>query len=907
MVAPGTRLGVYEVVAQIGAGGMGEVYRARDTRLNRDVALKVLPDLFALDPDRLARFKREAQVLASLNHPNIAAIHGLEESGGVWALVLELVEGPTLADRIAQGPVPLDEALPIARQIAEALEAAHEQGIVHRDLKPANIKVRPDGTVKVLDFGLAKAMEGEVAAVGAALGSISPTITSPAATRIGTILGTAAYMSPEQARGKTVDKRSDIWAFGCVLYEMLTGRRAFEGEDVTEALARIIEREPNLSVLPASTPASVHRLLRRCFEKDRRKRLTDAGIARIEIDDATLPSSENTPRVTAQRRFSAYGVALVLAAGVVAGGATAGGAAWWLTRPAPQPVVRLAMSYQGPGSIGAGNAFDADIAISSDGRRIAYVAGDEARARIIVRPLDETRGIDVVPEVTNGVPNEPRSPFFSPDGRWLGFVERVGGARSIRKVSATGGPAVTVSALLGANFNPRGFSWGDDDRIVFATADPQTGLLRVPAGGGPIEVLTKPAAAGEDHLYPEVLPGARAVLYTIARGRPDDAAIAVLDLSTGMSRVLINGGSYARYSPSGHVLYAASGTLRAAPFDLATLQVRGESVAVVDGLVTKTSGAANFSVAANGSLVYAAGPPLGELERTLVWVDRQGREEPVPAPKRAYAYLRLSPTGDRVALDIRDQDNDIWIWHFGRETLTRVTFERGLDMSPVWSADGKRLAFSSLLNGVQNIFSQPSDGSGTAEAVAPSKDPQTPDSFSPDGRWLFFNRPLNGPFDIGVADIQKRTSRLLLHMPYSEANAELSPDGRWLAYSSDESGREETYVRPFPQIDSGRWQISTAGGGRPLWSKDGRELFYFTAPGTVTAVPISSSAGFEAGNPKVLFSGTYSAPNAGRQYDISMDGRRFLIIKAVRPQSEAKELVVVQNWFDELKRLAPAH
>jgi len=903
----GARLGPYEVAALLGVGGMGEVYRARDTRLNRDVALKVLPELFAADPERLARFKREAQLLASLNHPNIAAIYGIEEGTVVGAglsrlgsaLVLELVEGPTLADRIAQGPIPLDEALPIARQIAEALEAAHQQGVIHRDLKPANIKLRADGTVKVLDFGLAKAFETEAAASSSL--SMSPTITSPAATRVGTILGTAAYMSPEQARGRTVDKRSDVWAFGCVLYEMLTGRRPFDGDEVTDVLARVLERDPDWTALAPTAPPAVQRLLRRCLEKDRKRRLPDIGVARIEIDDALTDRPAPVVGLAANRSW-ASGV-LLLAAGLMIGTAAATASMWWLNRPVAEAPVRLSVVHPGPEAIGGTNALDPDVAVSPDGRRIVYVVGDATEARLFVRALDQLE-----PTELTGLTG-PRAPFISPDGNWVGFFDGAGGATMLKKVSINGGPAIVIAAAGG---NPRGASWGADDTIVFGTGSEATGLLRVSAAGGMPEVLTRPdVSRGVDHIYPELLPGGRTILYTVVEeGRVEGAQIALLDLATGASRTLISGGSSPHYAASGHIVFAVAGTLRAVPFDLERLEVTGDPAPVASRVVTKgTTGAASFALTQNGVLVYAIGNMRGGAERTLVWVDRSGQEEPIPVPPRAYTYPRLSPDGSRLALDIRDQDNDVWIWDLMRRTLTRLTFDRGFNRGPVWTADGRRLAFSSRGDeGVENLYWQSADGSGAAVPIAPSKEIQSPSSFSSDGRWLFFNHPTNAPYDVGVVDLREGRTEMLLHAAYSETNGILSPDGRWLAYQSNESGRDEIFVRPFPDITSGRWQVSTDGGTRPLWARDGRELFYFLPPGRVMSVPImTSTASFSAGNPRMLFAGQYVSVNSGRVYDVSPDGRRFVLIKNVMPADTDtdRELVVVQSWFEELARLAP--
>ena len=609
----GTRLGVYEVIASIGVGGMGEVFRARDTKLNRDVALKVLPDSFASDPDRLARFTREAQTLAALNHPNIAHIHGFEESGGVRAIVMELVEGDDLSQRIARGAIPLDEALPIAKQIAEALEAAHAQGIIHRDLKPANIKVRADGTVKVLDFGLAKALE-PAGAMSASL-SMSPTITTPAMTRAGVILGTAAYMSPEQAKGHPVDKRSDLWAYGAVLYEMLTGARAFKGEDVPDTLAAILRDEPNWSALPAGVPAPIVTLLHGCLQKARNSRIADIGVATFVLNHAAQ-------LVEPSQRPVAPGMPLwrhatPIAAAVVIGALLAGAGLWLLTRPAAPSVVRTTLTTSGSAALTLSSQ-DRNVAITPDGSRVVYRGNNQ----LLVRALNQLE-----PTVLTGL-GEPQGIFTSPDSQWVGFFD---GVVLLKKVAITGGPSVTVCAIQGV---PRGATWSEDGTIVFATNAPEIGLQRVSAAGGEPTVLTMPdRGRGEgDHFWPEFLPGGQAVLFTIlpADRVVENASVAVMDLRTGTSKVLIRDGSHARYVPTGHLVYGAAGALRAVAFDLGRLEVVGTPRPVLDGVVTTYQGGVDVAVSANGSLVYVPGSPGGAGQQTVVSVDREGRASPLP-------------------------------------------------------------------------------------------------------------------------------------------------------------------------------------------------------------------------------------------------------------------------------------
>ena len=705
---------------------MGQVYRATDTKLNRQVALKILPEAFATDPDRLARFQREAQVLASLNHPNIAQIHGIEEADDTRALVLELVEGPTLADRIAQGAIPLDEALPIAKQIAEALEAAHEAGVIHRDLKPANVKVKSDGTVKVLDFGLAKALdttpEGDP--------SQSPTLTA-AATQMGVIMGTAAYMSPEQASGEGTDKRSDIWSFGVVLFEMLSGQRLFTGKTVSHVLSGVLRVDPDWNALPNVTPPPLNKLLRRCLEKERTRRLRDIGDALAELEEAlTASPGEGLPQeLRRQRPFAIVSGASVLITALVIGLAV------WVLRPVPvRPVSRLTVDVR-PSEPVAVSPNYSDVAISRDGTQIVYQTGNE---ELYIRAVDQLEGVPLRGAVRAG------SPFLSPDGAWVGFFTR----GTLMKVSTLGGPAVTICAIQGVNL--RGASWGLDDAIVFGVRT-GTGLLRVPAAGGEPELITTPDE-GYSHRWPDYLPDGRGVLFVIDPAGPGSTGsrIAVLDFETGEHRVIIPSGLYARYSPTGHIVYVSDGTLQAVAFDLGSLSVTSDPVPVVEGVMNKAaSGASSFALSDNGSLLYVSGPvTVGAETGSLVWVDPEGRETPLPLPAGAYSRPRLSPNGAQVAVRVLSEDQQaLWVYEVSTGASLRLTNEGNVS-SLVWTPDGARLIFGRTVEGQRSLDWIPADRSGPVENVLQvSSDLQNnifPSAVVDDGHALVFTRPLEG-------------------------------------------------------------------------------------------------------------------------------------------------------------------
>ena len=905
-LSPGTRLGAYEILALIGAGGMGEVYRARDTKLGREVAIKVLPEAWAFDADRAARFEREGQVLAALNHPHIAALHGMEQSAGRHVLIMELVEGETLAERLARGALPVKTALEIARQMAEAVEAAHEKGITHRDLKPANVKITPNEQVKVLDFGLAKAMEPVAPGVSAAAATNSPTL-SMMATQAGVILGTAAYMSPEQAQGLAVDARSDVFSFGSVLYEMLTGRQPFQGDTVAALLASVLVREPDLGALPPNLNPRLPELLKRCFEKNPKRRWQAVGDLRAEIETiAATPYTAATTIVVAPPQPLWRRLAFIGAPALVIGAAVAVAVTWLATRPVPPHVTRTTITASGTAALTIGRN-DRNLALSPDGTHLVYVGNNGAQ--LFVRALDALEPV----AIASGTP---RQPFVSPTGQWVGFVD----STTLKKVAITGGPPITLARLDGFL---SGATWAPDDTIMFATNNTATGLQRVSVAGGTPEVLTRPDhARGEaDHLWPELLPGGRAVLFTIAAqtGGLDAAQIAVRDLRTGTQQILIRGGSDAHYVASGHLVYTAAGTLRAIPFDLNRLETRGTAVPVVPRLVTTPAGAGDFAVATDGTLVYVDTPGGSTgTARTLVWVDRMGKEEAIVAPPRGYLHPRLSPDGTRVALYIGDQENDLWSWDLRRATLTRLTFEPGDDAFPMWTPDGRRIIFASARAGssgrLLNVWWQAADGTGAAERLTTSSNAQLPTGIAPDGMQVVFSEgaATTGSDLLRLALDGSHRVTPLLQTKFEERNGIVSPDGRWLAYESNSSGRFEIYVRPFPNAGGGQWQVSTGGGTTPLWARNGKELFYVGPDGALLRVLVeASSATWNAGTPAKLLEGRYftagGGETLGRTYDASPDGQRFLMIKAPGADATAAppSIIVVQHWDEELKRLVP--
>jgi serine/threonine-protein kinase len=891
-LSAGTRLGPYEVVASIGAGGMGEVYRARDAKLNRDVALKVLPFSVAQDPDRIARFRREAQVLAALNHPNIAHIHGFEEGpltgpaqAGAHALVMELVEGPTLAERIEQGPMPLVEALPIAKQIAEALEAAHDQGIIHRDLKPSNVKIKDDGTVKVLDFGLAKAM-GTDSGISAGDSMHSPTLTARA-TQLGVILGTAAYMSPEQAKGRQVDRRTDIWAFGVVLFEMLTGRRGYDAEDISETLAAVLTREVDWTALPVETPDRLKALVRECLVRDPRQRLRDIGEARRElqkiIEGAPEPSRPST-RAAAPGWTRHLPWAVAAAALLVAAVSTS-----VALRPASAPPLNVTRVQT------VLKEFSALITVSSDGTKVAYtVAGGPNTTYLVLRLMDQFEG-KAIAGTEGGA-----FPVFSPDGQWIAYSE-IGGPK-VRKIPLTGGTSI---ALCDGSFG-FGAAWGADNTIVFAG---NKGLMKVAAGGGtPVSLTTVDQSKGETaHRRPQFLPGGTHLLFTVQMKDADAGPqFAVLDLATGAYRTVARGGVNGRYVTSGHLTFMRGGTLFAAPFDLKKMAVSGEEVPVVEHVSSVgPAETGDYAVSDEGLLVYfSAGESQGT---TLAWTDRAGVTRVLPGQStRMWGTGRLSPDGRLIAngIDTVNGGRDIWIFDVERGTLTRVTFGGNNDL-PVWTRDSRRIFFAGTVDGKHGIYRAPVDGSAKPEVVLATPSRAIPTSMSPDGRSVVYTiAGQDGPTRLMVVDLDAKgapgTPRPLHESSSRETQGEISPNGRWVAYVSMESGAPELYVHAFPAAGA-RTRVSTEGGQSPRWSHDGRELFYWTgAPSTrLMSVDIPADDALRPGPPKLVFQSL-----SGTTWDVTPDRERFLI--ELTSTRDGVRLATVTNWFEELRRRAPA-
>jgi serine/threonine-protein kinase len=895
VLTPGTRVGPYEVVGPLGAGGMGEVYRARDPRLGREVAIKALSAEVAQNPERRARFEREAQLLASLNHPNIATIHGLEESGGAKYLVLELVDGRTLGEvqRAAAGALPVDEVLSIASQIAEALVAAHERGIIHRDLKPGNVMVTAEGQIKVLDFGLGKSLDSEVSRSGdtPSPGMHSPTMTM-AATQAGLILGTAGYMSPEQAKGRPADRRSDVWGFGCLLYEMLAGRRAFDGEDVTEILAHVVRGEPDWQALPSTVPSFLRTLTQRCLVKDRAQRLSDMSVVRYLLHEP--PShAPSLPAAAAGARAVRWPVV----AGVVAAAIILTAGAMRVLSPAPpamdERVTHLSIVLPPGDELTTTNM--RPIALSPDGRSIAYVARDGASApKLYLRALD--RSDPTALEGTEGAV----SPFFSPDGRWIAFFSQ----GKLKKVTV-GGTAVQTIADA---FDARGGSWAKDDTIYFAPTG-ASALMKVAASGGPAAPFTTlDRPHGEiSHREPHVLPDGKTLLFTIWRGPgPDEREVVRQSIATGERASLVRGGDGAQFATPGYLLYGRHDGLFAVPWRPEQSGLAGAvPVTLPETPRLENEGFSDYSVASDGTLAYLPGGP-SRLARQPVWVDRAGSAEPLPLPEREYEAVAISPDGRLAALQIQDATIGLWLYDFARRTLTPFATTGGSSQAPVWSPDGKQIFYRGTRGGYRNVYRKAVDGTQPEERMTTSEETvETPTSVSPDGRWLVFSElgamRGSGTFANVMPLDGDRTPRQLLQL--GEFNGHVSPDGRWIVYQSIASGQSEIYVQPFPGPGP-RTQISAGGGVAPRWSSDGRELF-FESLDKFMAVDVGSGATFSAGTPRVLYEERYfPSLNANTSYDVATDGRRFLRVRRAGSDVGVTRIDVVLSWFGELRHAA---
>jgi serine/threonine-protein kinase len=877
---------------------MGEVYRARDAKLQRDVALKVLPAAVATDAARVERFGREAKVLASLNHRNIAAIYGIDDDGDIPALVLELVDGPTLADRLTLGPIPVPDALAIARQIAEALEAAHAQGIIHRDLKPANVKVRPDGVVKVLDFGLAKAMDDNASAD--ALGGQMSTVTSGPVTSTGVVLGTGPYMSPEQARGESVDRRTDMWAFGVVLWEMLTGRRLFKGPTLSDSIASVLTAEPDWTALPMQTPPLVRRLLQRCLEKDRSRRLDSAVAARLDLEEALSrpkePAATGASAATRRSRRVPWLISLGLALIVVAL------ATRDLTREPPAGERLSRVRAQLGADVLLRKDLSASVILSPDGQTLVYAtAGANTASPLYVRRIDQFHATPL-----RGTENA-TSPFFSPDGQWIGFF--VG--RALNKVAVGGGTAVTLAEAPGG----RGGAWAADDTIVFAAINSTPPVLRrVPATGGPPSPLTELHGGEISHRWPQVLPGNRGVLYTSNTSDDwDDARLVVQPLPTGAAKI-VQPGFYGRYVASGHLLYMKGGTLYAAPFDLDRLEVSGPSVAVSDNVVGDTStGGAQYDVSSTGTLVFLEGRGYSAAA-PMVWMERGGNTTPLRSEPADWSNPQVSPEGKQIAIDVSDgKQTDIWVQYLDAPKLSRLTFDRADDYKPVWSPDGTGVVFTSARDGAPNLYWQRLDGTGQVQRLTESENAQTAGSWHPSGRFVAFQEARRDTgFDIMILALERRAdtwtasgaARLFAGDSVNETEPRFSPDGRWLAYTSNETGRAEIFVRAFDE--GGKWQISSGGGRDASWSPVRSELVYFnTADNRLMVTPYTvAGKSFHAGSSRPWAVTAAGRPaRAGRTFDLHPDGERVAIVP---PESRGEEhMNLVFGFFEHLRAIAP--
>jgi Tol biopolymer transport system component len=869
------------------------------------VAIKLLPEAFTADGERLARFEREARVLAAFEHPRIASIYGLEDHDGRKLLVMQIAEGETLAERIDAGPVAVDKALKIALQIADALEAAHDKGIIHRDLKPANIKLGPDGQVTVLDFGLAKALEsiGPTSGSGPQSLSLSPTLTAEM-TGAGVLLGTAAYMSPEQARGENADRRADIWAFGVVLMEMLTGHRVYAGKTLSDTLAGVLARDPEWNDLPKDTPTPVRRLLERCLEKEASRRLQAIGEARIAIErylenpNAETATFETTAAPAAWKRVLPWAVAGAALLALIASAFVFGSRG---TSANQTMRLEVAISDE-PLFVPLG----ASVELSPDGTKIIYVGEGETERSMSVRSLDQLKGTPIVSGASADVPYHP---FFSPDGQWVGFVTPT----ELKKVPITGGTPIKLSKVN----RSRGASWGPDGTIVISP-ERGSGLFTVPAAGGELQPLTTvDTENGETaHRWPQVVPGGSVIfttLFQLGSDTADEGVIESVSLASGERKVLHRGGSYGRWVPSGHLVYVRENTLFAMPFNIKKMEATGSPAPIVQGVTSSdASGGAQISFSNNGTLAYVSGE-IGVPEYPIKKMDRNGVVSTLWEEPGTYANPQLSPDGRRLSMTVlRDGNWDVWIYDLERKVATRLTFYDGYDGDQVWSPDGEYITFSSDREGHENPYRKRADGSGEAERLAEIDHDFWASSWSPDGKWIL-GEIQSDSFDIIAVPADGSGEPVeYLATEFFDRFPMISPDGQWVAYMSDESGRSEIYVRPFP-FAPGKWQVSDGGGTWPSWSPDGSELIYRDEDGLMSATVTTENGSFRAGRPKPLASGGLSTNQGGiavggsifSDYEITPDGESFIILQGGEGVSNQNSVTLVTNWFEVLRETFP--
>jgi Tol biopolymer transport system component len=884
----GARLGPYEILSVLGAGGMGEVYRARDTRLDRIVAIKVLAAHLAERPELRERFEREARTIGSLNHPHICTLHDIGRQDGIDYLVMEHLEGETLAQRLLTGPLPLDLVLRYAIEISDALDKAHRRGVIHRDLKPGNVMLTKSGS-KLLDFGLAKLTQE--AAHGSPLSQL-PTMKG-ATTAEGTILGTVQYMAPEQIEAGEVDARTDIFAFGAVVYEMATGKKAFEGKNSASVMAKILEVDPpSMASLQPMTPPALDHVVKKCLAKEPDKRWHAASDLTDELTwIAEGGSQAGMPAPVVRRRNIGERVAWAVAAIAFVIAALGVWGAYFRRAPAEAPAVHFTIGPPEKGNFSPDFGF---LTVSPDGAKLAFIARDATGiSHLWIRALDSATA-----QPLSGTEN-PSQPFWSPDSRFLAFFAD----GKLKKIAVSGGPAQTL-----AQTTPGSGTWSREGVVLFSTGAQGT-IYRVSAAGGAATLVTMlDTSRQENGLYwPYFLPDAKHFLYFARSLNAANSAIYVGSLDSKAKKLVLNASSNSVYVPPGYLLFNREGTVMAQPFDADRLQLTGEAVPIAEGVQfasAATGSRANLAASENGVLAYRAGGSVPR--RRLVWVSRNGAEQPLPGSVRAYQQPRLSPDGRRVAVQILEQGNQIWLYDLARDTLTRLTFEGNENAIPLWTPDGQRIAFYSIRGGPRNLFWQMADGTGGQERLTNSEYLQTPNSWSPDGQLLAFHEvsPTTGR-DIWVLRLSDRKAQPFLRTPFNEGAASFSPDGHWVAYTSDESGRPEIYAQPYPG-PGGKWQISTEGGTEPMWNRNGRELFYRNGDKMVAAA-ITTQPSVSASRPQALFEKPYvrtQFPNTLPYYDVSRDGQRFLMVKEGEQVSAPIEVVL--NWFEELKRRVPS-